>query len=318
MRIKQAIEALEVAQDALDISQSLQESAKSNHHPKTLAAYERVSAALAALRSMPQGEPVATIRYERGTPGKENDMPKVVSCNWLPDGVYSVYATPHTAPAEPVDDALNTLCKMLHNGEEVEGDDGLAMLVPMDLWNDAQEAIESLVGEDDATPQPAAKQAQASGYGPKLVPQVHGYGPHVETTTATSAAQAEPVALDGWKLVPVEPTPEMLNEGAQRLVSWGEESKWPDSWDKWRVRAAMNEAERVWRSMWLASSPTQPRLRPLTDEQIMEIAKNPMTAPCSPWWLKDDVVLNDIRTAAKRFARAIEAAHGITAQEPTK
>ena len=56
--IKQAIEALEVAQDALDISQSLQESAKSNHHPKTLAAYERVSAALAALRSMP-AEPVA-------------------------------------------------------------------------------------------------------------------------------------------------------------------------------------------------------------------------------------------------------------------
>lgn len=98
MRIKQAIEALEVAQDALDISQSLQESAKSNHHPKTLAAYERVSAALAALRSMPQGEPVATIRYERGTPGKENEMPKVVSCNWLPDGVYSVYTTPPPAP----------------------------------------------------------------------------------------------------------------------------------------------------------------------------------------------------------------------------
>lgn len=57
MSIKQAIEALELAQEALDISQSLQESAKSNHHPKTLAAYQRVSAALAALRSMP-AEPV--------------------------------------------------------------------------------------------------------------------------------------------------------------------------------------------------------------------------------------------------------------------
>ena len=110
MSIKQAIEALEVAQDALDISQSLQESAKSNHHPKTLAAYERVSAALAALRSMPQGEPVATIRYERGTPGKENDMPKVVSCNWLPDGVYSVYATPHT---EAVQDDCDTVDRLL-------------------------------------------------------------------------------------------------------------------------------------------------------------------------------------------------------------
>jgi hypothetical protein len=65
----------------------------------------------------------------------------------------------HTQPAsEPVAqaDAINTLCKMLHSGEEVEGDDGLAMMVPMDLWNEAQEAIESLVGEDDATPQPAA------------------------------------------------------------------------------------------------------------------------------------------------------------------
>jgi hypothetical protein len=66
----------------------------------------------------------------------------------------------HTQPAsEPVAqaDAINTLCKMLHSGEEVEGDDGLAMMVPMDLWNEAQEAIESLVGEDDAPPQPAAK-----------------------------------------------------------------------------------------------------------------------------------------------------------------
>jgi hypothetical protein len=28
-------------------------------------------------------------------------MPKVVSCNWLPDGVYSVYATPHTEAVQP-------------------------------------------------------------------------------------------------------------------------------------------------------------------------------------------------------------------------
>ena len=70
MSIKQAIEALEVAQDALDISQSLQESAKSNHHPKTLAAYERVSAALAALRSMP-AEPYAYAVYFPDQPTEE-------------------------------------------------------------------------------------------------------------------------------------------------------------------------------------------------------------------------------------------------------
>jgi hypothetical protein len=69
--------------------------------PEIQAQCDKARAALAALRSMPQGEPVATIRYERGTPGKENDMPKVVSCNWLPDGVYSVYATPHTEAVQP-------------------------------------------------------------------------------------------------------------------------------------------------------------------------------------------------------------------------
>lgn len=41
--------------------------------------------------AQPQVEPVARIEFRRGTPGKENDMPAVVSCNWLPDGVYEVY-----------------------------------------------------------------------------------------------------------------------------------------------------------------------------------------------------------------------------------
>ena len=59
------------------------------------------------------------------------------------------------------EDALNTLCKMLHSSEEVEGDDGLAMLVPMDLWNEAQEAIELLVGEDDDTEPSTPVQAEA-------------------------------------------------------------------------------------------------------------------------------------------------------------
>lgn len=33
----------------------------------------------------------AVLRYQRSTPGHENDMPVVVSCNWLPDGDYPVY-----------------------------------------------------------------------------------------------------------------------------------------------------------------------------------------------------------------------------------
>jgi hypothetical protein len=118
-------------------------------------------------------------------------------------------------------------------------------------------------------------------------------------------AQAEPVARDGWVMVPVEPTEAMISAGFKHVYHPTME----------------NDMEHVWSAM-LAASPTQPRPQPrpqpLTDEQIMGIAKNPMTAPCSPWWLKDDVVLNDVQNAAKLFTRAIEQAHGITAQEPTE
>ena len=37
---------------------------------------------------------VAMIRYARGVPGFENEMPHVVSCNDLPDGLYPVYLAP--------------------------------------------------------------------------------------------------------------------------------------------------------------------------------------------------------------------------------
>ena len=76
----------------------------------------------------------------------------VIHPSYDEEKVNAALASLRSMPAEPVDDALNTLCKMMHSGEEVEGDDGLAMLVPIDLWNEAQEAIELLVGEDDATP----------------------------------------------------------------------------------------------------------------------------------------------------------------------
>jgi hypothetical protein len=51
--------------------------------------------------------------------------------------------------------------------------------------------------------------------------------------------------------IPVDPTPEMIEAGAKRLVSWeGKNCKWPTSWDSLTVAVARNEAERVWRSMW--------------------------------------------------------------------
>jgi len=64
---------------------------------------------------------------------------------------------PAPQPAKPAeqerDGAMNALCKMFHHGEEVESDDGMAMLVPLDLWHDAIDALDSLTGEDEAAPE---------------------------------------------------------------------------------------------------------------------------------------------------------------------
>lgn len=49
-------------------------------------------------------------------------------------------------------------------------------------------------------------------------------------------------------LVPNEPTPRMVDEAAQRLVSFGEDGVWPDSWDPLQVAQARILAERAIRS----------------------------------------------------------------------
>ncbi|WP_098020856.1 hypothetical protein [Orrella dioscoreae] len=48
-------------------------------------------------------EPLAVLRYERATPGRENEMPRVLSCNRLPDGEYRVYLSPVAAQARPTE-----------------------------------------------------------------------------------------------------------------------------------------------------------------------------------------------------------------------
>lgn len=45
-------------------------------------------------------EPIAVIRFDKSTPGNENEMPKVISCNWQPDGECEVYLRPAIAEAE--------------------------------------------------------------------------------------------------------------------------------------------------------------------------------------------------------------------------
>lgn len=61
----------------------------------------------------------------------------------------------------------------------------------------------------------------------------------------------------GPKAVPLAPTREMIDAGAQRLVRWEDDCTWPGSWDALDVAAARNNAERVWREMWLAAGEEQ-------------------------------------------------------------
>ena len=66
-------------------------------------------------------QPVARIRYERNTPGRENEMPRVLSCNRMADGVYEVFtasqvqamltAVPRNAPLyDPDEVAFSARC----------------------------------------------------------------------------------------------------------------------------------------------------------------------------------------------------------------
>jgi len=56
-------------------------------------ASKEVARLLSAALSV-HAEPVAQIEFARGVSGRENEMPRVISCNWLPDGTYSVYLRP--------------------------------------------------------------------------------------------------------------------------------------------------------------------------------------------------------------------------------
>lgn len=100
-------------------------------------------------------------------------------------------------------------------------------------------------------------------------------------------AEQGPVQVpEGWKLVPVEPTKEMLDAVVTTVD----------------VHLLGADAEMQYREDWaamLAAAPEapQPRRQPLTDEEIEKIL-GPFPARANEW---DD---NDFQ----RFARAVEAA----------
>jgi hypothetical protein len=59
---------------------------------------------------------------------------------------------------------------------------------------------------------------------------------------------------EGWQLVPIEPTEEMIDCGAQGMASFQEESIWPDSWDATQVKGMRHDATKAYRYM-LAVAP---------------------------------------------------------------
>lgn len=63
------------------------------------------------------------------------------------------------------------------------------------------------------------------------------------------------------KKIALEPTEEMLRDGARRLLRF-EDGSTDASFDALQWAAATNEAERVWRSMWLAATEWQCAARP--------------------------------------------------------
>lgn len=70
----------------------------------------------------------------------------------------------HQGGSSPVGQPIRFALGMgKHDGEEIEGPDGLAMMVDMSLWNDAVEALEEIIGGDDEDSSKAGDHAPRGG-----------------------------------------------------------------------------------------------------------------------------------------------------------
>ena len=80
-------------------------------------------------------QPVARIRYERNTPGRENEMPRVLSCNRMADGVYEVFTA---SQVQAMLDVRNSDNKAAPSGTAREP---LTDEQIQEIWNKASGAI---------------------------------------------------------------------------------------------------------------------------------------------------------------------------------
>ena len=80
-------------------------------------------------------QPVARIRYERNTPGRENEMPRVLSCNRMADGIYEVFTE---SQVQAMLDVRNSDNKAAPSGTAREP---LTDEQIQEIWNKASGAI---------------------------------------------------------------------------------------------------------------------------------------------------------------------------------
>lgn|SRR5574343_613528 len=79
-------------------------------------------------------------------------------------------------------------------------------------------------------------------------------GLEIDAITALRAALAQPDVPEGYVLVPVEPTHEMCDQGAQAIVQWENGCVWPDSWGNTYVKQYRKDAKKAYSAM-LAAAP---------------------------------------------------------------
>lgn len=111
-------------------------------------------------------QPVARIRYERNTPGRENEMPRVLSCNRMADGVYEVFTASQVqamlaaglapgwraVPVEPTKEMKVAAVKFA-NGDDVYKNVGAGVLqIEEEIYGEAYEAMLAAVPSEPAQP----------------------------------------------------------------------------------------------------------------------------------------------------------------------
>jgi len=144
----------------------------------------------------PVQEPVAILNHAHGV-----HVFRSVNLKGLPDGEYQVYTTPPAQPAQQDEDEL-TIAYMagVHRGKELAAQPAPAVPVPL-----TDEQINAIWSARDLP----VHRSDLSPFGMERVRAIIDAA--LGATAGRPAAETKPAVQDGWQLVPVEPTKEMLD-----------------------------------------------------------------------------------------------------------